>query len=224
MDYYSRGVPESPENEKFKDTSLSFLRHTRELGVRHVIALGTCIEYQMGNQPLSESTPLAPTTTYARCKDELRRDLEADAIRFGDRFCWARIFYPYGPGEHPSRLCSSLIGKLTRGEQLVLKTPQSTKDYIYIDDIASALLRLVEKQGTGPVNIGTGVGTTVFDLASRLGSILGKPGLIARAVPEVSDPLGYVVADSSRLRGLGWQPETDLEMGLRRLVDTFRVK
>ena len=73
-------------------------------------------------------TRLAPTTIYARCKNELRLALEADAAdERSCMFCWARVFYPYGPGEHPSRLCSSIIQKLSRDEKIVLKTPEAPR-------------------------------------------------------------------------------------------------
>ena len=52
--------------------------------------------------------------------------------------------------------------------------------------------------------------------------MLGKPSLVQRAVPELPDPLGYVVADNSRLRGLGWRPHYDLERGLKTLIDALQ--
>ena len=116
---------ESPENEDYLRWSLDLARRLRGLGTNHIVGVGTCIEYQITNAPLSEThTPVAPTTLYARCKNALREALEAEARRDGWHFCWGRVFYPYGVGEHPARLCSALIQKLRRGEKLVLKTPQ----------------------------------------------------------------------------------------------------
>ncbi|HVV71513.1 MAG TPA: NAD(P)-dependent oxidoreductase [Verrucomicrobiae bacterium] len=211
---------ESPENERFRDISLHFLRKVHQAGTEHIVSLGTCIEYQITNQRLAEdSTPVIPTTTYARCKNELRLALEAEAHAGKMRVCWGRVFYPYGPGEHPSRLCSSLIQKLGRGEKVFLKTPGSTKDYIYIDDVAAAVLTLVEKKATGSVNLGTGIGNSVRTLARGLAQILGKENLVQEANPPEPDPFPYVVADATRLRSLGWQPSVSIEVGLRRLVE-----
>ncbi len=211
---------ESPENERFRDVSLAFLRRLTTLGTRHIVGLGTCIEYQITDRPLVEaSTPVVPTTTYARCKNELRLALESDAASEGFSFCWGRVFYPYGPGEHPSRLCSSIIQKLARGETITLKTPHSTKDYIYIDDLAGALLTVVEKRYTGQVNLGTGQGTSVRTLARRLADLLSKPELIGEANPPDQDPFPFVVADATKLRSLGWEPAVTIDEGLRRLVE-----
>lgn len=212
---------ESPENLRFLESSLRFLRKLRELGLRHIFGLGTCIEYQITNEPLSEErTPIVPTTLYSRCKNDLRLALDADALEHRYPFCWGRVFYPYGPREQSSRLCSSIIGKLSRDEKIVLKTPDSTKDYIFIDDLASALLTVLEKKFQGAVNLGTGIGLSVRQIAQTLGEMLGKPHLIDVVRPAEVDPLGYVVADASRLLGLGWRPEYDLKRGLEKLIES----
>jgi nucleoside-diphosphate-sugar epimerase len=214
---------ESPDNFRFLESSVQFLRKVSELGTHRLVALGTCIEYQIAPQPLSEDhTPVVPTTTYARCKNDLRLRMEADAKAGGFEFCWGRVFYPYGPREHPSRLCSSIIQKLARGEKIVLKTPDSTKDYIYIDDLAAAVLQVLESKFTGVVNLGTGIGVTVREIAQALAGMLGRPELIEVADPPQVDPLGYVVADASRLRQLGWHPAHTLAQGLRKMVETRR--
>jgi len=210
---------ESPENVKFKNDSLEFLSRVHDLGTNYIFSLGTCVEYHITNEPLSEDrTPVDPTTTYARCKNELRLEMETKAAARGFGFCWGRVFYPYGPREHPSRLCSSIIEKLNRNEKIVLKTPKSTKDYIYIEDLAEALLTLLDKQYRGTINLGTGIGLSVVEIAQTLGTMMGKPQLIEEANPPQIDPLGFVVADVSRLRGLGWKPAHDLQQGLHALL------
>ena len=140
----------------------------------------------------------------------------------GKHFCWGRIFYPYGVGEHPDRLCSALIRKLTRGEKLVLKTPHSTKDYIYIEDLAAAILLTVEKQFTGTINWGTGVGISVREIADQIATMLGRPDLVENADPLQTDPLGCVVADAKKLRELGWKPAYSLRQGLEKLLQTLK--
>jgi nucleoside-diphosphate-sugar epimerase len=128
------------------------------------------------------------------------------------------VFYPYGVGEHPARLCSAIIQKLGRGETIELKTPNSTKDYIYIEDLASAFLTVLEAPFEGTINLGTGIGITVKEIAQTLGEMMHRPQLIKEVVPPQLDPLGYVVADVSKLRGLGWKPDHDLRRGLEKLL------
>lgn len=216
---------ESPENYKFLEHSFEFLRNVREHGTKHIVALGTCIEYRITEEPLSEGrTPIDPTTVYSRCKNQLRLKLEAEAKRDPFQLCWARVFYPYGPGEHPSRLCSSILAKLASGEKVTLKTPQSTKDYIFIADLAEALLTVIENRFAGTINLGTGVGISVREIARALSVMLGREDLVEEAQETVADPLGYVVADASRIRGLGWKPGHTLEQGLRELMASQKIR
>lgn len=205
---------ESPENERFRDASLSFLRQVNELGTAYLVGLGTCIEYKITGSRLSEEeTPLQPTTLYGRCKNELRIALETEASGKYD-FCWGRVFYPYGPGEHPARLCSSLFAQLSRNEKVVLKTPASRKDYIFINDLAAAILCTVERRFTGTINWGTGTGTSVRQIADAIADRVGRRELVTEAEEQNPDPLDFVVADATRLRSLGWQPEFSLAAGV----------
>ena len=213
---------DSPENENYLQWSLALMRRLRELGTNHIVGVGTCIEYKITDAPLQEErTPVDPTTLYSRCKNALRETLEAGARKDGSRFCWGRVFYPYGVGEHPARLCSSLIHKFRRGEKLRLKTPHSTKDYIYIEDLAGAILLTVEKEFAGTINWGTGIGISVREIADTVADLLGRPELVDEISPAEKDPLGFVVADATRLRGLGWKPAHTLRQGLEKLVAQF---
>lgn len=210
---------EAPENHQFERWSLALARRLGELGMRHMLALGTCIEYQAGPAPLLEDqTPLASTTTYARCKVSLHAALQKACAKRGWSLCWGRVFYPYGPGEPPARLCSSIISQFAASRQVVLKTPTSTKDYIYIEDLADAMLTVVEQRAQGTINLGTGQGVTVREIAQTLAVLMNRPGLIEESDAPAADPLGFVVADASRLRGLGWQPKHDLGAGLKKMI------
>ncbi len=213
---------ESPENENYLRWSLDLVQRLRGLGTNHIVGVGTCIEYRITDAPLSEAhTPVDPTTLYSRCKNALRETLEAQARKDGWHFCWGRVFYPYGVGEHPARLCSSLIQKFRRGEKLLLKTPRSTKDYIYIEDLAAAILLTVEQQFTGTINWGTGTGISVRQIADAVAAMVGRPELVAELSPAETDPLGFVVADATRLKQLGWQPQFGLEQGLSKLIQVL---
>jgi len=213
---------ESPENEHHAQWSEALALGLVEQGLQQLVILGTCIEYRMGSARLHETeTPLEPTTPYARAKYQLRRRLvERLAHHPGVRLAWGRVFYSYGEGEHRARLCSSLISSLRRGDEVVLKTPESTKDYIHISDLAGAILRVAEARLDGSVNLGTGEGVTIREIAERLATLLERPDRVRVASPTAPDPLGFIVADAGRLRKLGWEPKVTLESGLRRLIDT----
>ena len=208
---------DAPENADWHGWSADFLRRLADRGTRRFVVLGTCIEYRPTGQPLSEdTTPIEPASPYARAKDALHRELRAT---LPGTLAWARIFYPYGEGEHPDRLASSVIRRLAAGERVGLRTPDSVKDYIHVDDVGSALLRIAESGFDGPVNVGTGTGVTVGEIARWIADRIGRSDLLDLPTGSVADPLDHVVADATRLRSLGWSPKVTLADGLHRLVD-----
>lgn len=221
---------ESPENEAWMRWSFDFLSRLAESGVGHVTVLGTCIEYRIDGTPLSEDKNLiVPASPYARAKCSLHNKLVANWARCAAEgspvpaLAWARIFYPYGEGEHPARLASSIIDKLCRGESVDLKNPQSIKDYIHVEDVASGLLTIVNQQYAGAINVGTGQGLTVGNIARELGQIIGRTELIKMPQHPRTDPLDYVVANIARLRGLGWTPKITISAGLNRMVEAHNT-
>jgi nucleoside-diphosphate-sugar epimerase len=56
-------------------------------------------------------------------------------------------------------------------------------------------------------------------MARTLAGLLGRPELVETPEVVAVDPLDYVVADASRLRGLDWKPQVGLESGLLRLIE-----
>lgn len=212
---------ESPLNEDYLRWSVAFFRRLAQAGLPRAMGLGTCIEYRIDGQPSRENvTPLEPLSPYARAKDALRRTMEAEIAGFA----WGRVFYPYGPGEHPARLASALTRKLRAGESLELKTPDSTKDYIFIDDLAAAILAVMERGLTGPINLGTGNGVAVREIAQTLARLLGRDGAVGESEAPAPDPFYYVVADAGRLhREAGWRPARELAAGLAEVVKSIRA-
>jgi len=212
---------ESPENADWLRWSEAFAMRLPALGVRRLVALGTCIEYAVTGTLLNEdATPLGPASAYARAKVALHRSLIEGLRGSGVSVAWARIFYPYGPGEHPARLASALISRFRAGEVLRLRTPRSTKDYLHVDDVGDALMALARSPAEGAFNVGTGVGVTVEAFARTLAGLAGRPELVQADDSGVVDPLDHVVADASRLRALGWSPKVSLVDGLRRMLES----
>lgn len=214
---------ESSENHQWLEWSRSFIRRLRTLRPVHVVALGSCAEYQLGSEPMSETlTPIAPSTNYGRCKDALRCWLDTEVVAQNSRHCWARVFYPYGPGEDPARLCSVAIRRLRLGLPVENRAPHRISDYIFIEDLATALVLLVESGHQGTINLGTGHGVSVEQIVRAIATELGVPPLIDVPAAARGKPLECVVADATRLRALGWRPQVSIAEGVTRLIEHLK--
>ncbi len=213
----------SPENEVWLEQSKAWFQSLRDIGVPHIAGTGTCIEYAASPEPLHEMTSrLGPAFPYSRAKAALFQWLNDGALGSQTTWSWFRVFYPYGTGEHPNRISSSIIARLSAGKSLALRTPHSVKDYIYVDDVASAMCLALESKVAGALNVGSGYGITIQELAVRITSLLHADSALVQQASELAhDPTPMVIADNKFLQRIGWSPKTTLDEGLQRLIDSL---
>ncbi len=77
---------------------------------------------------------------------------------------WARLFYLYGPGEPEERLVPRLLGAAASGGEINVHADH-VRDYLHVSDAAKALAVLLHSQVGGAVNVGSGRGTRISELA-----------------------------------------------------------
>jgi dTDP-6-deoxy-L-talose 4-dehydrogenase (NAD+) len=205
----------SPLNTLHRRWSVDLIRGLAKSGSGHFVVLGTCAEYAPSVTPLSEEgSPLGPSSPYASQKAGLHDDLVGMERGLGFTHSWARIFYPYGPDEHPQRLISSLIRGWKTGKPLHLNNPESVRDYIHVEDVATALLVIAERRFAGAVNVGTGTGVRLGEMDSLIRERMGTPREVVFSPMESSGLNDSVVADSKKLKSLGWKPQYDIKSGI----------
>jgi nucleoside-diphosphate-sugar epimerase len=195
-----------------------------ERGCRRLVGVGTCFEYDLDYGNLSESSPLQPRSLYAACKASLGNVLERLSSTTGMEAVWVRPFYLYGPFEDERRLVPSVVRSLLREEEVRATAGAQVRDYLHVEDVASAIWAVAQSELCGPVNIGSGQPVTVREILSRIGGITGNREMIKfGALPyRASDPL-YVCADNRRLtEGTPWAARFSLEEGLRDAVEWWR--
>jgi len=213
----------SPLNVQFLGWSLDLFRTLASAGCRHVVMAGTCAEYDSDCGYLREDGPTRPTTLYAAAKLSLYITVRQLAELNGMRFAWGRIFFPYGPGEDPRRAVAALINALLRNERFKASEGMQVRDYLHVDDIASAFVALIESKADGCFNIASGNPVTIRSLMEIIGDIVGKRELIDfGAIPYREwDPM-FICGDNHRLHCLGWQPDYSLKTGLESTVSWWR--
>ncbi len=204
---------ESPENVLHREWSLAMIRKLAAMGTRRFVVAGTCAEYGPSDHPLREDEEAAPSTLYGREKNLLRTALEEESMKMGFELLWGRIFYPYGPSEHPDRLISFLIRNALEGKESALKHPLAVRDYIHAEDLARAFLLLAERGHPGIYNVGSGQGVRLSELRDHVLGAFGSAPKIMGNIRESSFS-DAIVADVSKISALGWHPLFDIKKGL----------
>lgn len=204
--------------------SLNLLREMRDLSCDRFVAAGTCFEYDCRRDRLPETALLQPqgfNPMYGACKKALFELSQQFAALTAMRVVTPRVFNCYGPFEDAKGLIPSITLALLRGEPARVTPGQQVRDYLHVQDVASAIWRVATSDLTGAVNIASGEPVLIAEIAMRLGRMIGRPDLVhLGAIPyRPSDPM-RIVADATLLRRhLGWAPKFDLDQGL---ADTVR--
>ncbi len=131
--------------------------------------------------------------------------------------CIPRIFNGYGPGqEHQERIVPDFIKKARKGKIDIFGDGREQIDLIHVQDIVKAMKFLMEKKTEGVYNIGSGTGTTFFELAETINRIGGfNAEIIDKPKETIPDPR---IADTTKIKKLGWQPEISLEQGIESML------
>jgi nucleoside-diphosphate-sugar epimerase len=186
---------------------------------------GTCAEYDWQYEKCSEfATPLGPSTLYGKCKKSLYEMLEAFSKETGLSSAWGRIFFLYGPHEYPDRLVPLVINSLLNGKPCMLSNGKQVRDFLYVEDVASAFVALLKSDVRGPVNIGSGNPAPIREIVCPIGKKLGRQELINFSEKElpVSEPM-RLEAEVKRLNEeVGWRPAYDIDKGIERTISWWK--
>lgn len=213
------------ENMNLLTDSLHLASQLASLDCKRFVGVGTCFEYDIGSDYLSEISPVKPRTLYAASKLALYTVLEQLGKLTGMEVAWPRLFYLYGPFEPEQRLVPSVITSLLRNQVAKVTKGEQVRDSLHVEDIATAIWAVAQSNLTGPVNIGAGKPVTVREVIQKVAEIMDKPGLIEYGgLPyDPSDPM-FVCADSHHLtENTDWVPKYDLEQGLRQTIEWWKA-
>ena len=136
-----------------------------------------------------------------------------------------RIFNTYGPRMLPDdgRVVSNFIVQALKGESLTLYGDGSqTRSFCYVDDLIEGMIKLMNGNHSGPMNIGNPTEFTIRNLAELVREkINSNLELIYQQLPQ-DDPLQRKPDIQLAQKELGWTHEVDLDQGLDETIDYFR--
>lgn len=209
----------STENMDWVRATLDLMRALAESGGRRFVGAGSCAEYDWSAGLCDEaSTALRPTTLYGASKLAVASILRAFAQKSGMSQAWGRIFFVYGPHEHPARLIASVIRALHRGEPARCSHGRLERDFLHVADVAGGFVRLVDVDVEGAVNICSGKAVPIREVVGLIGSKMNRPDLLQFDARSPGDDCPRVAGNNQRLLSTGWQPQFDLEKGIEATI------
>jgi UDP-glucose 4-epimerase len=198
-------------------------------GTRNVVHLAEDLHTRMlvnistggaiyGETPVraSEAVEVDPVSNYGKFKAEAEQLVAAARIPN----ITLRLANVYGPRQRQDLeggVIAIFLGRWRRGEKLVVYGDGTAqRDYVYVGDVADAVLASLAGKWKGVYNIGSGVATSVNDLIAAITGILGPPPGVTKA-PERTGETQRSCVDASKAKRDGlWQLRTALIEGLRR--------
>jgi GDP-L-fucose synthase len=212
----------------------------RRRGVHKLVVAGTVCSYPKHTPvPFREADlwsgyPEETNAPYGIAKKAMIVLSDAYRRQYGLDSCVPVLVNLYGPGDNfdleDSHVIPAMIHRyvlaVERGDPEVplWGTGRASREFLYVDDAARALVLAAERLGTSePVNVGTGRETAIRDLAAMIAELTGFDG---DTVWDSSKPDGQPVRclDVSRARDLlGFEAQVAIEDGLSRTVESFRA-
>jgi UDP-glucose 4-epimerase len=208
---------------------LNLLDCCRRFGVERVVysSTGGAAYGDTGRIPTAESHPTRPVSPYGVSKIAVEMYLAAWSGLFGTRVIALRYANVYGPRQNhagEAGVVAIFCHRLLHGLAAVIHGDGAqTRDYVYVEDVAAANLRAIERAHvTGPVNIGTGIETTVNNLYDALIRSAGLDAAAQHDAPRPGEQRRSCLSAKLARRRLGWTPTVPLPEGLRRTFDFFK--
>lgn len=216
----------SPENLEWLHCSVDLFRAFEQAGGARIVATGSCAEYDWASGHCHEqTTPCRPNTLYGRTKLATAAILEAMS-HGGLSTAWARLFFMYGPEASAARIPGAIISAVNRNESAKCSDGTQQRDFLHINDVASAIVALVDSAATGPINISSGTAIPIREIARLVAELMGKPELLQiGALPTSTSEPSLIVGDNARLRDeLGWSPSLTLHQGLSQTIAEWQPR
>jgi nucleoside-diphosphate-sugar epimerase len=215
----------SPHNVPFVDATLRMSAALSEAGCKRFVGVGTCFEYDTACGYLSEGTRIAPKHLYSACKAATWLVLEQLARQSAMSVAWARLFFVYGPLESERRLIPSVVRALLAGQEAKVTAGEQVRDFVHVEDVASAIWAIARSATQGAVNVGSAIPVSVRQVVKSIGASVGQEQLVRiGALPYPPDDPPFVCADNTRLKACGWTPRYDLEEGISQAVAWWRQR
>lgn len=207
--------------------TINLLHACQKVGVEAFINTGSNSEYGIKKTPMKETDILEADNLYGITKGAVTMYCQMMARKFGFPVVIIRPFAVYGPFEEKGRLIPEIITAYAKNEAPKLSSPDSVRDFIFIEDLMEgylAVIKHIEKIKGEIFNLGSGKQTSIQEVVSVVkeitnASIEPNYGTLEKAQTE---PKTWVADISKAKKMLDWEPKHTLEEGLAKNIEWFK--
>jgi UDP-glucose 4-epimerase len=210
--------------------TIALLEAARVAGVGKVlfVSSGGAVYGEQETFPAPETHPTWPVSPYGVSKRSGELYCHFYQAEYGLPFVAFRYANVYGPRQDPhgeAGVVAIFSGRMLRGEPVTVNGDgKQTRDYVFVGDVARMSLLALERDATGPVNIGTAVETDVNTLAQTMLDVSGSRSEVRHGPAKAGEQRRSVVDIRRAAEVFGWSPEVSLRDGLARTVEFFRAR
>jgi dTDP-glucose 4,6-dehydratase len=178
--------------------------------------------------PMDEQHPLEPRSPYAATKAGGDRLAFSYRVTYGLPVVIARPFNNYGPRQHPEKVVPRFVTQALSGEPLTIHGDgHATRDWLYVDDTASAIEALIdaplETVAGEVVNVATGTDLSVREIARLVLEAVGDPAGTVVHLDERPGQVDRHIGSTDKLERLtGWRASVSFAEGLERTIAWYR--
>jgi len=176
--------------------------------------------------PTPESYNAAPVSPYGIAKLAIEKYLNYHNKEYGMPYTVLRFGNVYGPrqdSQGEAGVIAIFTDQMLSNKQPVINGDGTqTRDYIFIEDVVDANLKALNKNKNGIFNVGTGKETSVNELFKQLKQLTGYQGEEKHGPAKEGEQQRSCLDINKIKKELGWEPNTNLDLGLRKTVEWFR--
>jgi NAD dependent epimerase/dehydratase len=225
---YSYQAPASYVQTNVTGT-LNLVEAARRSGVRRFVHTSTSEVYGSARYtPLDEEHPLQGQSPYSASKIAADKLVESYVCSFGLPAVTVRPFNTYGPRQSARAVIPSIIAQALQGDTVRLGSLDTVRDLTFVADTVAGFILAAEAEGVDGqnINLGTGSGVSIRELAQTIFGLMGIDGNIVtdpqRVRPAASEVQQLISDNRKAKKLLGWQPEVALKDGLARTIEWMR--
>jgi len=207
--------------------SLHLLEYSLDAGCKLWIGFGSQAEYGTTNERLVENMPAIPDSLYGAVKLSIGLLSQELCKQAGIRSAWLRLTAAYGPKDDLDHLIPYVISTLLEGKEPEIVSGEQKWDYLYIDDVVSAVWSLMNRvEGKGIYNLSSGKAIPIKTICEIIKSHINpKIRINYKLATQNNTSRNIMEADNNHLyNSIGWKPAVCLDDGLDQTTIWYRNK